>query len=432
MVIAKAAAVLLMGAFLASAGEYEDLFQEAAALSRQGKFAQAITKYKAALLLRPGAPEALNNLAVMYYQTREYGDAWETASRIWKNHPEMSSAALIAGLSAVQLKKPTDAIAPFEQALAESPNNRDAILGLAAAHLALNQLPEAAGLYERQAARAPGDADGWYGLAICYERMAEGASRKLAKMPGGGFYSKRLLGEFLSASGDAQLAREAFGESAGAATDASPEAAAEYARARDLAGKSRDAFQHLVTAAPDSWQANLFFGDVERQHRNFQQALAHYEKAARQKPENSAALLGIGTVHWEMGEFDRAEKWLTQALRLNPDAIQATFELANIAVRQHRDDHAIPLLKKYLAQQPDAFAARADLGRAYLHLGQFALAAEQLGKATPADTQGDIHYQLAIALRKLGRDREADEAMKRSAEIRKAELKREQRLHSGK
>lgn len=432
MVIAKAVAALLMGALLACAGEYEDLFQEAAALSQQGKFDQAIAKYKAALRLRPGAPEALNNLAVMYYQAREYGDAWETASRIWKSHPEMSSAALIAGLSAVQLKKPADAIAPFERALAGSPDNRDAILGLAAAHLALNQLPESAKLYERQTAHSPNDADAWYGLAICYERMAEGASRKLAKMRGGAFYSKRLLGEFLSASGDAQLAREAFGESAGAAADASPEAATEYARARNLAEKSRNAFQHLIAVAPESWQANLFFGDVERQHRNFQQALGHYEKAASQKPDNVAALLGIGTVHWEMGEFDQAEESLRQALRLNPDALQVTFELANIAVRKHQDDRAIPLLKKYLTQQPDAFAARADLGRAYLHLGEFTLAAEELGKATPADTQGDIHYQLATALRKLGRDREADEAMKQSSQIRKAELKREQRLQSGK
>ena len=45
-------------------------------------------------------------------------------------------------------------------------------------------------------------------------------------------------------------------------------------------------------------------------------------------------------------------------------------------------------------------------------------------KASPADQQGEIHYQLAMALKKLGRDREADAAMRVSTEIREADLER--------
>jgi predicted Zn-dependent protease len=106
------------------------------------------------------------------------------------------------------------------------------------------------------------------------------------------------------------------------------------------------------------------------------------------------------------------------------------FELANIDVRRHRDTEAVPLLTRYLAAQPDALSARADLGRAYLHLEKFDDAARQLRMALPVDTQGDIHYQLSIALRKLGHLREADDALHQSAEIRRTELQREQRLHS--
>ncbi len=88
------------------------------------------------------------------------------------------------------------------------------------------------------------------------------------------------------------------------------------------------------------------------------------------------------------------------------------------------------MLKRYLAVQPDALAAHADLGRAYLHLGQYELAARELLTASDSDEHGDIHYQLSIALRKLGRNKEADEALKESNAIRQSQLQREQRRDS--
>jgi Flp pilus assembly protein TadD len=86
------------------------------------------------------------------------------------------------------------------------------------------------------------------------------------------------------------------------------------------------------------------------------------------------------------------------------------------------------LLETFLRARPNAPEARADLGRAYLHLGQFDKAAEQLKKALPADVQGDIHFQLASALRKLGRNAEADAALMQSNQLREAARRREQKL----
>jgi predicted Zn-dependent protease len=106
------------------------------------------------------------------------------------------------------------------------------------------------------------------------------------------------------------------------------------------------------------------------------------------------------------------------------------FEMGNIAVRQHRDQEAIPFLKKFLALQPEALAAHADLGRAYLHLGQFEEAAAELTRGLGADTNGEIHYELAQALNKLGRKTEAEAALKKSNDLRSAELVREQRLRN--
>ena len=410
------------------ADDYAELFRQAAADTAQGNYERAVLKYKAALKIRPGAPEAINNLAVVQYQLHKYKEAFDAASGIWKRQPELKSAALITGLAAVQYNRPADAIAPLETLLAAEPANRDALLALASAHVALDELTQAAAIYERETALSPNDSQAWYGLAICYERQAESASKKLSQMPGGSAYSKRLLAEYLQSEGDAKLAAEAFGESELNIPAASPEAERQYQLARTLAAKSKNAFTHFAELAPDSSQAALFEGDVERQHGDLAAALASYGKAAEAQPGNPAPLLGKGTVYWELGDFDHAIECLRKTLELNPHASQAVFELANIAVRRHRDADAIPLLEQYLTAQPDALAARADLGRAYSHLGQYRKAAAELARAAVSDERGDVHYQLSVALRKLGRAQEADAALRVSTELRDAQLRREQAL----
>jgi tetratricopeptide (TPR) repeat protein len=233
----------------------------------------------------------------------------------------------------------------------------------------------------------------------------------------------------LQSTGDKKLAEEAFGESQSADLNSSPQVIEQFRKAKELAEQSRNAFESFVALAPDSWQAFVFYGDVARQHGDLVAALAHYRKAADAHPESPAPDLGLGTVYWEMGDFDRATTHLQETLKRNPQAMQAILELGNIAVRRHAEAEAIPLLTQYLKAQPDALAAHADLGRAYLHLAQYSNAASELQKAAASDDQGDIHYQLSVALRKLGRAQEADEAMKESVAIRQAKSLRDQRLH---
>ena len=426
---------LALSACFAAAGEatqaddYAQLLRSAAADTSNGKYDNAIGEYRLALKLKPGAPEALNNLAVVYYQVRRFQEAYDLVSGIWRSHGELKSAALIAGLSAVQCNRPQDAIAPLEHLLALEPTNRDALLGLASARFAMHEYSRAVEVYRRETSTAPEDAMAWYGLAVCLEHMAEDSSRKLSAIPGAAAYSKRLLGEYLQSTGDKQLADEAFGEARITEDKASSQVLDEYRRARELAEQSKTAFQTFVKLTPDSWQANVFYGDVARQHGDLAGALACYRKAADAMPDSPAPDLGLGTVYWEMGDFDRAVTHLQKALSRNSQAMQAVFELANIAVRRHSDSEAIPLLIQYLKGQPDALAAHADLGRAYLRLQQYANAAAELRKAAAADDRGEIHYQLSIALRKLGRAQEADAALKESADIRKAQALRDQRLH---
>jgi len=321
--------------------------------------------------------------------------------------------------------------------------------------VALGQLEEAAALYQQQTDRAPRDADAWHGLALSYERMAEIQSRRLSAMSGGAAYGKRFLGEYWLDRGQHRLAEDAFAEAytldsaqPGLATLlasvrtgetrngiqvplADTPAAKAYLQARRLAELSRGAFKHFVEIAPESWQAQLFLGDVSRQQRAFQDAIRHYETAARLRPDSPAPLVGLGTVYWELAQDDAAIRNLEKARKLAPENVQALFALGNITVKQRRDADAVELLRECLRLDPDHGGAHADIGKAYLHLNRPAEAVRHLERALAIDAKGDIHFQFGQALRKLGREQESTRAFDRSRQLRQQQLEREQRLRLG-
>jgi tetratricopeptide (TPR) repeat protein len=75
-----------------------------------------------------------------------------------------------------------------------------------------------------------------------------------------------------------------------------------------------------------------------------------------------------------------------------------------------------------LLLQPDLDEASDLLGRVYMHLGQFANAVPMLEKAAPHDHYGNIHYQLYLAYRKLGKPELAQKELARSQDLRRSSL----------
>ena len=176
--------------------------------------------------------------------------------------------------------------------------------------------------------------------------MAEEASHKLSRMPGGAAYSKRLLGEFLLSMGDSRLAREAFGESlaAPAAEDVSRRPGnmprrgiwrVSHGRLLSASSAWRRTPGRRICSAP-MWSASMA---------RFPRRWSYIARRPRSSLKIRLRCLGMGTVYWELGQYDDAEKCLRDTLRLNPRSEQAGFELANIAVRRHHYEDAIPLLE---------------------------------------------------------------------------------------
>ncbi len=413
----------------ADAQSYEELFRQAAEMSARRDYDGAIERFKAAIGQRPRAPEALSNLGVTYHQAGRYRDAVETMTSVIAISPDLYAARLVLGIDLVRLNRPQEAIPHLRIALRIMPSSSEAALGLAAAYVGAGEFQSAADVYEAQTSTAPGNADSLYGLAICYERMAEAASRRLSNLPGSAKLQKQFLTEFLIDRGEIRLADETRREAAALEASEPPlQARRVYEEARRLASRSRDAFLRLVDVAPDTWQSELFLADLSRQQRKFTEAIMHYERVDKAIPQSAAAKLGLATVYWELGQFEESEKYLQQVLKINPRSAQGLFELGNIRVRQHREREAVPLLKSFLAVEPGSLSACADLGRAYYHLGRYEEALVYLKRARTIDLKGDIHYQIAAILRRLGRDADAEKSLSISTELRTQALLRQQRL----
>jgi Flp pilus assembly protein TadD len=105
--------------------------------------------------------------------------------------------------------------------------------------------------------------------------------------------------------------------------------------------------------------------------------------------------------------------------------------LGRLYVQQRDNEKAVPYLQKALRLQPDFPEAGSLLGTAYVRLGRFAEAIPNLQTAAHSDHYGNVHYQLYVAYKKLGKTELAQKALAESQELRRSSLERDQALIMG-
>jgi tetratricopeptide (TPR) repeat protein len=118
-------------------------------------------------------------------------------------------------------------------------------------------------------------------------------------------------------------------------------------------------------------------------------------------------------------------------LALDPSRTRALYLLGRLYVQNKDNDKALPYLQRALRLQPDFIEANSLLGTVYVRLGQFAEAIPKLEKAAPSDHYGNVHYQLYLAYRKLGRTERAQKELALSQDLRRSYLERDEALIMG-
>jgi predicted Zn-dependent protease len=380
---------LLCGLSLAAAaatvdGPFETLLDKGFALHQQARFAQAIPVLERARMLQP------DNYFVN----------------------------LLLGIDLLRVGKAAAAIPRLKLAARVKPSEEFPEDYLGEAEATLGQQALAAEAFQQAVARghdSEQSLEAWAGFAL--ERF-------------------RAIGEQLRASGDGLAAAVRLLKDAEAPATADCEASipalerrlalrfatdTAYRLSICYAQEAGAAAERLQTDAPEDVAAmHRLRGDVLlRLKGDGQQAMAEYRSALAAHPGDPELLERLAEAQMSAGDAEGARLSAQTALAVDGHRPAALHTLAELAMSDRDYERALPWLRQLVAQSLQDRADQVQLGRALAQTGQPEEAVKWLAPALAAgypDEKGALHALLAGALRRLGRDREADAA---SAEARR-------------
>jgi tetratricopeptide (TPR) repeat protein len=310
-------------------------------------------------------------------------------------------------------------------------------------HVAAGRLEEARDAFRRASGAIAAGEAALRSLALVHLQLGDRAEAiailtKLASRAPGDVQTKSLLAQALAADGQPEEAVQML-EEARAAAPGDPEIAfllaSGYLRLERIEAAER-LFAEVTAARPiaESW---VLIGRTYRDFRMFDEARAALRTALKKDPRVRRAHYYLGTVAVsEEGvvRLDEAIREFREELKLAPDDAPAILRLGMALVESRREREARPVLERLVRSAPSSvgfhYLGRAQLGsdRAVDAVASFRRALDLAQAATESESRvGQIHYQLALALREIG-DAEAArhfEAAK-AASSRRAETDRDQ------
>ncbi len=176
-------------------------------------------------------------------------------------------------------------------------------------------------------------------------------------------------------------------------------------------GKSSEAIGHFEKALrirPDSAEAHFNLGVVLQHTGKLPEAIGHYEDAVRIKPDYADAHMNLGSILQQTGKLPEAIGHYEQAVRIKPDYADAHYNLGLALEQAGKLPEAIGHFEQALRINPQFALAANRLGSALIQQGRIdeAIATlEKVLKASPEDV--DAHYRLGTALRRQGKFAEA-------------------------
>ncbi len=169
------------------------------------------------------------------------------------------------------------------------------------------------------------------------------------------------------------------------------------------------ALEPLTRMHPSDSEYAYLLGVARMQVGEMSDAVAALGDAAALDPGRALPRIALGLALNREKRFDEARETLATALRLEPGNVEARAAMSEAAEGLGLRDEAIRLAELALAVHPDHPTALVTVGVTHLKAGRFEEAREALSRAVTAEADSiKGHYQLSLALARLG-DREGAE-----------------------
>ena len=396
------------------------------------KFKEAEAEFRSELELDPKDEQTLLGMAEMELARGNAVLALEKVAQVWEISPEF--LALQQEFPSVELapdlarKLMTDL-----QITSESPAKYFLLSSLYRVLGELQRAEEQRTAFQsylvdtRQ--RASADASREKGnVEPCQAHQHAACIRVLQSRKNLGVAERRWLGKSQLALRDYGHAADTF---AGVLSGEKDSEEATYWLVRTYQRLAAESFDRVEELSPDSWRAHELRAESYKLRQAFNDAIRELTLAIQLQPNEVGLHETLGELYLTRNLFEQARAELEKSLALEPARARSLFLLGRLYVRQRESEKAIPYLQKALRYQPDLIEASAALGTAYLRLGQAASAVPELQRASPYDYYGDVHYQLYLAYRKLGKGDLARKALAGSQELRRKSAERHQAKVAG-
>lgn len=311
--------------------------------------AQVRAPWRQALLWEKQNPEALAPMEA-YLQRYPDPELQPMAAALQaKQQQNIADANKAMAFKELRNKDVEAAAARFSDVLRKSPNDVNAIVGLAVARLDEKRFSEAVTLFDKAHTLAPQrqDARDGYENAKFWDAMQRGAMAQQQNQP------------------DVAIA----------------------------------AYQEALSMRPLDNGALLGIANAQVKKRNFSDAEAKFQQVLKQSPNNADAMAGLGFVRLNQGRFDDATRLLANAHKLDPsrkDVDQGynnakfwgVMRQAALALQQGKVKEAVTAYNQALQENPENRDALVGLANASVGAGDYPSAAKtyyRLAVANPND-----------------------------------------------
>jgi tetratricopeptide (TPR) repeat protein len=297
--------------------------------------------------------------------------------------PAFAEAHFDLGLALEELGKHAEAIASFEKALALKPKLHGANLFLGVAHYKLNQLDQALVAMKKESADYPKDAAAWMWLGVVdlAKNRPEGAAAALDK----------------------------------AAALAPNDVDILYHRGQAHLLVSKNSYGKMFAVDPKSWRIHQVLAQANAEAERHVDAIAEYEEAIKLVPTQPGLHEELGSEYRNAGKPQEAATAFQEELKIDPYNVLARYKLGVLAVERGDGAKGKEFIEAALREKPGLRHADYNLARAEMQVGNDAVAADLLKRATATETDPDVlqqsWYQLGIVSRRLHRMSEAQQAL---------------------
>jgi tetratricopeptide (TPR) repeat protein len=310
----------------------------------------------------------------------------------------------------------------FRQATQVAPALPDAYLGLGMSELREGKIDEAQGAFSKTLELSPETPGAHMFLGIAQYQMnkldaaTDSLKQELARQPDNV--------EALTWLGIVELGAGHPGDAV-VPLDRAAQLSPKDPNVLDYRGRAhslvaQESYRALTALDPDSWRVHRALGEVYSESRDWQNAVAEFQKAIERQPNNSDLYEAIGDSYERLSQFDEASQAYETELKLSPHSPIALYNLGKIQVERGDAKRGVTLLRQAAEVSAPSSPISFYLGRGLVETGHPDEGVTWLEKSLAEDPSDFMkegaYFQLTRAYKILNR---TDDAKRAADELQK-------------